>query len=377
MQSVSHAMSGRKRTIRLLFGLFIGLLIGFTLLSNTIVSLTLPKVSLITTSNGELVHTFRGSGTVKWREEAVLTGSAGGKVQEVRVKEGEQVKKGEVLVVYEQKAIKQLIEDEQAALDKMNVSLNEFQLNYIEARQSGDVKSIASAESALKLSEININVQEGKIQKLKTNMSESSVLTAPFDGIVTKVNVVEGFDVTEGKPEVTVANKTSGFGLELRVPYDAAVHLEVGAKLQVKLIGSNTRQVEGSIAEIKDAEYIGPPDGMESTGTHIEMKRLLITIQDKSLQGKEKAEVELTRTTDETILVPTKAIRDEGDQKYVFGIEERKGPLGNEFYVVKLKIKVVDSNETQSAVSEGLFGSQQIIVESSVPLQEGDRIRVH
>lgn len=36
--------SGRKRMIRMFSGLFIGLLIVFTLLSNTLIALTQPKV---------------------------------------------------------------------------------------------------------------------------------------------------------------------------------------------------------------------------------------------------------------------------------------------------------------------------------------------
>ncbi|OAB41874.1 hypothetical protein [Paenibacillus glacialis] len=85
---------------------------------------------------------------------------------------------------------------------------------------------------------------------------------------------------------------------------------------------------------------------------------------------------ELNQTINDVILVPNKAIHKEGDQAYIFGIEERNGPLGNDFYVRKTYIKILDSNETQSAV-EGLWEEQQIIVDSSDPLQEGDKVRIH
>ncbi|WP_260612117.1 hypothetical protein [Paenibacillus popilliae] len=84
----------------------------------------------------------------------------------------------------------------------------------------------------------------------------------------------------------------------------------------------------------------------------------------------------MTKITGDALLVPNKAIRDDGGGKYVFGIEEKNGPLGNAFYIRKLPVTVIDSNESVSAVIEGLFEEGKIVTESSDPLQEGDKIRL-
>lgn len=377
LQLAGQAVPGRKRKIRLLFGLFIGLLIGFTLFSNTLMSLTLPKVVLVTPNRGELNHTFQGSGIVKWRVQTALSGEPGMRVNKVNVKEGEPVKKGLVLIVYDQKAAKNQILDEQAALSKLQLLNKELEQSYVEASQSGDEKSVESAKHALKVNEIDRDMQQRRIQKLQENLAETSTLVAPFDGIVTKVGAVEGLASSEGGPAVMIANTSLGFEFELLVPEAAAAPLEKGAKLDVQLSGTQARQIEGSLVEIQDTDALSPAGEGGSTASHTAMKKLLVAIKDNQLQGGERAEVMLTQKTDDVILVPNKAIHDEGDKKYVFAMEERSGPLGNAFYVRKAYITVVDSNDTQSAVTDGLFEQQSIVFESRDPLQDGDKVRVH
>ncbi|GIP22243.1 efflux RND transporter periplasmic adaptor subunit [Paenibacillus sp. J22TS3] len=377
IQPADQALIGRKRKIRILFGLLIGMLIGFTLFSNTLMSLTSPKVALITVGQGELVHTFQASGTVKWRMESVLTGVAEGKVKQVNVKAGDLVKKGQALLVYDTKAVENQILDEKAALDRLNISIKELQDSYKEIYHNGDEKSIESARNALKTSSIDKDVLQRRIQKLQEDLSANSLLAAPFDGIVTKVGKVEGLGSTGGAPDIVIANTSLGFDFEFLAPVDAIGQLAKGDKLDVQLGGRNARQVEGRIEEIQDAEQLTQTGEDEKHTTYTAMKRLIVAIQDDALKGGERADVVLTKTTQNVILVDNKAIRNEGDKRYVFGVEERKGPLGNDFYVRKVYLTIIDSNETQSAVTQGLFDQEQIILESSDPLQEGDKIRVH
>lgn len=377
LQPAVQAVSRRKRKIRLLFGLFIGLLFGFTLFSNTFLALTLPKVVYITPGRGELSHTFLGSGIVKWRVEGELTANVGGKIKEVLVKEGELVKKGQELVIYDRKAAEHQLLDEQAGLSKLKLTMEGLQKSYIEAAQSGDEKSIDEAKHALKVNEIDLDVQQRRIQNLQEELVASRALLAPFDGTIVKVNAVKGLDSSGAGPEVIIANGSLGFEFEFIAPDDAVAHLEIGTKLKIQLSGSSSRQVEGRIEEIQDLNPHSEQGEGEGVTTSAIMKRLLVVIQDDALQGGERAEVQLTRTTNDVILVPDKAIHEEGDETYVLGFEERKGPLGNAFYVRKMYVTIVDSNENESAVTEGLFEQEHVILESSEPLQEGDQIRIH
>ncbi|BBH19169.1 cation efflux system protein [Paenibacillus baekrokdamisoli] len=374
LQHTEQLHSRRKRIIRLLIRLFIGLLIMLTLLSNTLKALTLPKVAVIELSSGQLDHKFQGSGVLKWSSEASLTNSTGWKVKRVAVKEGDIVKKGQALVFYDTKAAKQQLLDEQANMDKLKLTIEELQGNFIEASVSGDQKSINSAKRSIEMSKIDLDVEQRKIQGLKDFLVANSQLVAPFDGLIMKVNATEGLVAASGGSDVQISNSSLGFEFEVLAPADVAAVQKIGDKLDVQLNGDT---YEGQIAQIQDSNLIDHSGEGDSVTINTPMKRLLITLQGIGLKGGESAQVELTKpTTDDAILLPNKAIHEDSGGKYIFKIEERNGPLGNDFYIRKTSIAIADSNNNESAVAEGVFEHDQVIIESSQPLQDGDKVRM-
>jgi RND family efflux transporter MFP subunit len=376
LQHTEQTKSGRKRMIRMLSGLFIGLLIAFTLLSNTLMALTLPKVIVVETSRGQLIHTFQGSSVLKWMTEVTLTNSTWWKVKSVDVKEGEVVKKGQKLVLYDSTEAEQQIMDEQASLQKLKLSMEELQSSYIEAVQSGDEMSIRSAKRVIETSTIDLGVQQRKIQKLQDHLTNNRELVAPFDGIVTQVNAIDGLISSNGGADVCISNGSLGF--ELLAPAGIADLLEIGEKLDVQVDGKNVKQVEGQLAEIQDTNSIDTGSVGNGTTLNSPMKNILVKVQDESLKGGDRVQMELTKpTSDDAILISNKAIHEDGNGKYIFIIEERSGPLGNTYYVRRTSIIVTDFNEQVSAVTQGVFEGEQIIVESSDPLQDGDKVRMH
>lgn len=375
LQHTEQTRSGRKRMIRMFSGLLIGLLIVFTLLSNTLMALTLPKVVVIEPSRGQLLHTFQGSGILKWMTEAALTNSTGWKVKRVEVKEGEVVKKGQKLVLYESTDVEQQILDEQASLDKLKLTMEGLESSYIETVHSGDDESIRSAQRVIEMSKIDMGVQQRKIKKLQEHLTNNRELVAPFDGIVTQVNATNGLISSNGGADVRISGGSLGF--EFLAPANIADLLEIGEKLDVQVNGNNVKQVEGQIAEIEYANSIDTGSVGEGTTLYSPMMRILVTIQDESLKGGDRVQMELTKpTSTDAILISNKAIHEDGSGKYIFKIEERSGPLGNTYYIRRTSITVTDSNEQVSAVTEGVFEREQIIVESSEPLQDGDKVRM-
>ncbi|MCY9591332.1 HlyD family secretion protein [Paenibacillus chitinolyticus] len=381
-----QASDRRKRKIRLFSGLFIGLLVVFTLLSNTFMALTIPKVAVVVPSRGQLVHKFKGSGVIKWRAEITLTNSTGWKVKKVEVKEGDRVKKGQTLVTYDSHDAEQDILDQQAGLNKLKLTMEELQSHFIEASQNGEEKSIEDAKRAMDIHKIDLEVQQRKIQNLQEKLKKNVKLTAPFNGIVTKVIAKEGLSSENGGYDVRLSDESLGFEFELSVPVDTAAELKTGDKLEVQVDGPAAEKIEGQISEIREPGIPDPSKTEEGstgeggkTAMNLPTKRLLVTMQGTGTGLKEGAgvRVELSRATDpDILLVANKAIHEDNTGKYVFTIEERNGPLGNAFYIHRTSITVTDSDDKVSMVTQGLFEQQQIVVESSEPLQDGDKVRM-
>jgi multidrug efflux pump subunit AcrA (membrane-fusion protein) len=370
---VQHA--GRKKTIAVIAGVFLGLLILFTLFSNTLMSLTLPKVALVTVSRGVLSHEFQSIGVLKWKAETELSSTSGWKVKKVAVKKGDVVQKGQTLIIYDSKDITLQIQDEQGSLAKLKLSTGSLQYALMEAMQGGDKKIINDATTAYKSHEIDIETQQRHIQKLQDSLKENSKLVAPFAGIITKVNAMEGFP--SSGPDVMISNRDLGLMLELSLPAPAVALLKAGDELDVQVNGKEAKQMKGQIESIQDGDPVNSDIGESVTGNStVPMRKLILFIQDPAAKEGDIAQVDLTQTLEDVVLVPNAAIHDEGGKKYVFGIEQKDGPLGNAFYVRKVYITVDDDYSSLSAVTGGLFDQESIIIESSEPLQEGNKIRM-
>ncbi|WP_245850682.1 efflux RND transporter periplasmic adaptor subunit [Paenibacillus herberti] len=315
------------------------------------------------------------------REVLELKSEANWKAKKVYVKEGDSVKKDQKLVSYDSKGAERQIKDEQASLQKLIISMEGLHSSYIEASQSGDEISIRRAKREIQSAEIDLGIQQRKIQSLQDVLENNRELVAPFDGIVTKVGATEGVSSTSGGPDVGIYNRIRGLQFEMQVPASIAALLEIGETLDVQVMGSEIKaaQIKGKITEIHNEDPINEgnlPAGREG-GEKERVKRVLVAVQEEELKGGERVQVQLSKqTVGETVLVSSKAIHEDITGKYVYTLEERKGPLGNAFYIQRMNVTVADSNDQETAVIEGLYEYDQVIVESSVPLQEGERVRL-
>lgn len=366
-------MKSSKKMLRILFGCFIGMLLLFTLFSNTLLSLTIPKVTTVESHKGELAHKYQGTGVLKYRDEISLINPMGWKVTKVAVNEGDLVKKGDTLIVYDNKAAKQQIEDEQASLQKLKLELEDVQDLFVEAINIGEENKIRSYKRDMQVREIDINILKRKLGRSQDDLAQNSRLVAPFNGVVTKVNAVEGLDTSSEGGDVMLANGSKGLEFEFTAPSKVTANLKLGGELNVRVPSTASKQVNGVIVEM-DNSVAG---GEEAAARSISMKRLVVTVSDAELSNGDNVVIDLTnKVAEETLLLSNKAIHKDGSGSYIYIVEEKRGPLGNTFYARRESITVIDSNEYESAV-DGLSEFNRIILESNEPLEDGGKIRIN
>jgi len=75
-------------------------------------------------------------------------------------------------------------------------------------------------------------------------------------------------------------------------------------------------------------------------------------------------------------IVPTSAIREDSDGKFVLIIQEKPSPVGNRYIAKKEEVQVLAENETQSAVSAGFDNYASIITTASKAVEKGDYVRL-
>ncbi|WP_256757999.1 efflux RND transporter periplasmic adaptor subunit [Cohnella sp. WQ 127256] len=369
----------RKRKIKWIAGLFVAVIITCTLLGNTMLALTLPKVATVEVGAGKYTQTYRGSGFIKPSEERDLTGPVGWTIKEVLVHEGATVHKGQALVRYDSMEARQQIEDEKAALKKLKLTIEKLQYEYIEAAQGEDAAAKLNVKAALESTKIDIDLQQQHIAYGQEKLLVNQTLTAPYDAIVMAVGAKEGLSgPTTGVPDIRLASKQEGFQLVLQVPDGIGSSLNLGEAVEVRIVDKDSRMIQGHIAKMEKAAALDN-GAVLSKGDPVDAGAMLLTVslKDKALQGGEKAELNLVKMGQEgTLHLASTAIRKDSEGTYVFTIEERKGPLGNAFYAVRRKVTVSDASEGTTSISEGLFEQEQVIVESSEPILDGERVRM-
>lgn len=374
----------RKRIIQVAFMAFMGLLLFFTLFSNTLQSLTLPKVTTEQPKKGGILFAIEGSGILQPVAEAKLSSSTDWKVQQVLVKERDRVKKGQQLIMYDSQAARQEMELEITNLEKQKIEQQNLQDQFIQSSIEEDELNLRNAGREIEKGKLDIAAQERKIKDMRERLLSDQQLTAPFDGIVSKVNAVEGMPGS-GEPDVIVSNSSQGYRFE--VPADArhlaSLGVSIGEPIEVEVDtakGEQALSITGTIEEIVQGEPLTQSLSDDKPGgtITIQQKILRIKVVHADLKGGEQAWMKLEKSSLlRGLIISNEAVHQDREGMYVYKVDEQRGTLGNVFVARRVNIKSSEKNDKETMIqSDSIYEEDKIILKSSDPLQDGNRIRL-
>ncbi|KHL95699.1 RND transporter [Paenibacillus sp. IHB B 3415] len=373
-----------KKRIGTAFLLLLGVLLFFTFFSNTLQTLTLPKVTTVKLESRSLEFTLEGSGVLRPVSEARLLNSSGWKVRQILVKEGDKVKKGQKLILYDSQTAESELQDEISLLDKQEIAQQTLQDQFIQTYLEGDELQIRKARREIEAGKLDQATQARKIAGLREKLTSEQQLKAPFDGIVTRLNAIQGM-LSAGEPDLVISNSSKGYQFDFTADAEllSSLGVSLGEKLEVELQspeGPQARSVQGKVTEIKDVQArIGSSPAEENGKTEeIPQKNVFIVLEDDSLKGGEQVQIKLKKPSlQEGLVVPSEAIHQTGERSYVYKIEEQRGALGNVFVAREVQIRSSATNGIDSVIqTDSLYEDEMIILESSEPLQDGNRVRL-
>ena len=213
-------------------------------LSNAISELdTLKKLPLVTTQKSEQTvfnHYVELQGSVNTRQNVLLYPEVPGILERVLVKEGNKVKKGQLLAVIKDGGMSQQLQqlESQAALSQTVFERQER----LWAQKIGSEIEFLQAKT-------NYTSQKNAVEQLK-NQLEKTNITAPFDGTIDVVYKEEGTVVAPGQgSEMFRILNLENMYIEAEVPENYVSSITKGKKVQVhfpilgKSITSSVRQV--------------------------------------------------------------------------------------------------------------------------------------
>lgn len=246
----------------------------------------------------------------------------------------------------------------QTELDKRNI-----QLKAAQDTKEQLLKDI-STELNLDYQLDSLQKQRDDIAKLQENAVGASI-EAPISGTITSVTVKAGDEAQPDTALVTMQPEGKGFTMSFSVTNDQAKRLSVGDKAD--LVNSwRYSDMDITLASIK-------PDATDPG----QKKLLTFDITGDEVTPGQSLNVSVgQKSANYDLIVPNSAIREDSNGKFILIVESKSSPLGNRYVATRVDVEVLASDDTQSAVSGALYGSEFVITTSTQPVEAGKLVRL-
>lgn len=274
-------------------------------------------------------------------------------------------------------------EDAQTRSLKRDIETKKLELESIQNKYKTETEKENPAIEPLKRSiqsaQLDIDLQERKIQKLKEAMDRSLEMEAPFDGRITKLNAVKDL-VAQGEPDIVIADTSKGLALELTADSRLinSLGLKPGGKVKVETEAAGKQQprtINGEITKIFNNEPRAEENGAASAAA-VSQQNLQIKVLDPALKGGDQASIRIEKKSrNEGLILVDSAIHRETAGPFIYKVLEKRGALGNSFTAQKVPVQIIETQNELTVVQSNLLGAGDLVImESSVPLQDGSQI---
>ena len=214
-----------------------------------------------------------------------------------------------------------------------------------------------------------VNAQE-EVAKAEEELAEQmeksigAAVTADVAGTVTSINVTAGESTSAANPVAVLQPEGKGFSMSFSVTNDQASRLAVGDKAEL-VNAWRYEDVEVTLSGIR-------PDTTDPG-----QKKLLTFDVTGSVTAGQTLNISVgQKSANYDMIVPNSAIREDNNGKFILIVETKSSPLGNRYYATRVDVEVLASDDTQSAVSGGLYGSEFVITTSTAPVEAGQLVRL-
>lgn len=247
-------------------------------------------------------------------------------------------------------AVQKELDAAKAALEEKQGELNDL---------VSSIGNVANLESKLDA----IAKAQEKVDEL-TAKAINATVTADVAGTVTAINVTAGNTTSAATPVVVLQPEGKGYTMSFTVTNEQAKRLSVGDKADL-VNAWRYDDVEVTLSSITP-DKTNPGQNklltFDVTGSVTAGQTLNVSVGQKSANF--------------DLIVPNSAIREDSNGKFILIVESKSSPLGNRYIATRVDIEVLASDDTQSAISGGLYGYEYVITTSTKPVEAGKQVRL-
>ena len=232
----------------------------------------------------------------------------------------------------------------------------------LDKRKEDDALTAKSEAMDNQQTEKDIREQKEKVDKIKKS-SDLKEIKAEEDGVIAEVSVKAGDSVTPDVPIAKIQLNESGYIVKVSVTKAQAKLVKVGDEAKIENIWDDS--VSASIKNIR-------------VDTENPNQNMIITFEVKGnvSVGETLAFSVGERSNRYDAVVPNNAVREDSKGKFVLILKVKGTPLGNRYTVKRSDVEVLASDDSSSGVSGGVSEYDNVITNSSKPLENGMQVRL-
>ncbi len=304
------------------------------------------------------------SGSLHARKAATLRAEVGGPVLEVKIDQGQPVKRGQLLARIDDVALQDQL---QAARSAARVAESALQVAASEEERSeklakGGVitrRDFERAQLARHQAQAQVADAQSRLALVREQLGRTRII-APFEGVVSERQVNAGDVVQPGSALLTVVDPTS-LELDASVPAEYAGRIEAGTPVAFRLPGRGDQTFSGEIERINPA--VDPSTGQV---------RIYVTIPNvrQSLLVGLFAQGRVASESKEALALPLDALDLRTTSPSVLRVRDGKVER------VPVTVGLRDDVAQQLEVRSGLQAGDVVVLGSARDLVEGTRVQV-
>jgi membrane fusion protein, multidrug efflux system len=259
------------------------------------------------------------SGSISPFVQATVKSKVDGEVEQVTVREGQDVRQGDVIARIDTRNLQAQYDRELAAVDKARADLDLARLNRDKNRAMLEQHYISqntyeATESAYAGSVANFKLAEAQARLVKIGLDDT-VIRAPFAGTIATRLVQPGEKVAPDSSVVTMVDLRQ-LVLEAAVPSADIPLVRIGQQVRFKVGGFGEREFRGQVQRISP---------VTASGSRAITIFIAVANEDRALKGGMFAQGELTLDSAEPVLaVARTAVRDDAGMPFVYTLKDGK-----------------------------------------------------
>ena len=328
------------------------------------------KYQVVGTSDAQKIRTF--SGFAKAGNEIELSFRSSGVIVRVNVRTGQKVRKGDLIARLDNVEANLAYEKSVSALSSAESDMNtaKTELERIKSLYEKNTVSLSDYESAKNmyqnaLAQFESAKRNKSIQQTQVNYG---YIYAPSEGIIADTNGKVNERVQAGHVFATL-NAGDKMKIEIGLPENVINKAQLGMKTEISFTALNGKKFEGNVIEIS-------PVVVENAATF----PVDVEIVDASADIKPGMAANVTfnfgneeTTAGNTLIIPIKAVGEDGDGNFVFIIESEDGKTGK---AKKQHVQIGELTSGGFEITNGLTEGQFIATAGLQTLLDGQKVRL-